>query len=124
MSKAPNMLNLDDFVTEKFIMLYGKERRVKAMTVSQFISVSKLEETIEEEDSASQMKLLIDRILEFLDDTTEEDLQKMEIDQLMALLAFIRGENPLEAVKAAHGAATEAEEAEGAEGNVVASKVQ
>lgn len=110
MSKAPNILNLDEFVTEKYIKLKDKDRRVRGVTVAEFINTTNFENSLEKKSPSEQTKLLIARILDFVEDTTEQELKELEVDQLMALLAFIRGENPIDAVAAAQQAVEEAEE--------------
>lgn len=100
--KAPAILNLDSFVTEKVIKLKGKERKVRSMTVGDFINSKPHEEKMAAAGNmAAQIDIMVDRILEFVSDTKKPELLALTQDQLFAIFTFIRGDDVAEATGAA-----------------------
>lgn len=88
---STNILNLDDLRVTKTIVLNKKERELRSMTVGEFIDASDFEEKVRQADGPEQVKLLIDRVVDFIADTEKDELMGLSLEQLFALLAFIRG---------------------------------
>jgi hypothetical protein len=86
-----NLLNLDDLVITRKVVLKGKERALNSMTVEQFIASDNIEDRLKKAKGGAQIKLLVEQIAVFMEDTTEAELMKLQVPQLFALLAFIRG---------------------------------
>ena len=96
-----NILNLDELVIEKTVVLNGKKRRLSSMTVQQFIESAGIDEKLKEADEKGRMLILVEQIVQFMADTTVEELTALQMPQLFALLAFVRGTDAgLDAAKA------------------------
>lgn len=91
MSNTPNILNLDDLVIDREVIMAGKKRKLNSMTVEQFIKSEGLDKRIEGASQGEQINILVEQIVEFMENTTVEELRKLTVVQLFALLAFIRG---------------------------------
>lgn len=100
---SPNLLDLDALKVSRTVRLAGRDRVLRSMTVGEFIDSADLEAQTEGKAGAEQAKLLIAQILKFLEDTTEAELNGLELSQLMALLAFIRGTDLTDVAKATDG---------------------
>jgi hypothetical protein len=87
------VLNLDTLKTTRGVIINGKERAVSSMTVHQFLTADDFEAKLKEAGNREKVGLLIDQILEFIADTTREELEALDLSQLTALLAFIRGDD-------------------------------
>lgn len=92
--KPTNILDLDSFITQKVIKLKGKERALRSMTVGDFINAKTFDEKMAAAngDTAGQIDMLVDRILEYLGDTTKDELLALDQSQLFAIFAFVRGD--------------------------------
>jgi len=91
---TPKMLDLDSFVTEKSLKLFSKERKVRSMTVGDFVNSAGYEEKfLAEKDPKARVQMLCERIIEFVEDTTIEELMLIEQAQLFTILSFIRGDD-------------------------------
>jgi len=88
------VLNLDSLKTTRSVIINGKERAVSGMTVHQFLTAddfeAKLRKATKQRD---QVEMLIGQILEFVADTSREELVSLDTNQLKALLSFIRGDD-------------------------------
>lgn len=88
------ILNLDELKIERTIILGGKERKVRSMTVEEFINADEFEEKFKAADgNQDKIRMLVQKVCDFIDDTAVEELMVMELGQLLALLAFIRGDD-------------------------------
>ncbi|WP_042445190.1 hypothetical protein [Azospirillum sp. B510] len=93
----PTLLNLDEFRVSRSVVIGGRERILKNMTVEQFLQAGDIERKLEEAGSErAQIPILIDLIAGHLEDTPREDILGLDLAQLMILLAFIRGIGPTE----------------------------
>lgn len=97
----PTILNLDEFRVSRSVVIGGRERILKNMTVEQFLQAGDVERKLEEAGSErAQIPILVDLIAGHLDDTPREEILGLELGQLLALLAFIRGIDPAGAGRA------------------------
>ncbi len=98
------MLNLDDFKVERTVVIAGKERTVRAMTVGEFLNADEFDAKFKAANPVEQIGLLVEQIVGFVSDTTQEELRKLEVGQLAVLLNYVRGmEVPDPAAKDAEG---------------------
>lgn len=112
----PTVLNLDEFRVTRSVIINGVERTLKNMTVEQFIEADDIEKKLASaETPRDQAKILVEVISEYLEDTPAADIMKLDVGQLLILLAFIRGSDISDKIK---GAAAEA----GAPGEAKAGK--
>lgn len=86
-----DILNLDALKVTRLVVLDGRERTLRSMTVEQFIEADDFDARLANATGKEKLTLLIGKLLEFLDGTTHADLLKLDMTQLMALLAFARG---------------------------------
>jgi hypothetical protein len=68
----PTILNLDEFRVSRSVVIGGRERILKNMTVEQFLQAGDIERK----------------------DTPREEILGLDLGQLLVLLAFIRGIDP------------------------------
>lgn len=107
-----SVLNLDSLRVVRHVILNGNSRALRAMSVQQFIDAESFDKSFAAAETVSERgHMLVSKVLEFIEDTSPQELLSLDMSQLMALLAYIRGED----VK---GNDTEA--AGNAEGNTVA----
>lgn len=85
------MLNLDDFKTDRTVVIAGKARRVRAMNVGEFIDGDEFDSKFEAADPIKKIGLLVEQIISFVSDTTVDELRTLEVGQLGVLLNYIRG---------------------------------
>lgn len=91
----PTILNLDEFRVSRSVVIGGRERILKNMTVEQFLQAGDVERKLEEAGSErAQIPILVDLIAGHLDDTPRDEILGLELGQLLVLLAFIRGIDP------------------------------
>lgn len=91
----PTILNLDEFRVSRSVVIGGRERILKNMTVEQFLQAGDIERKLEEAGSErAQIPILVDVIAGHLDDTPREEILGLDLGQLLVLLAFIRGIDP------------------------------
>lgn len=96
----PTVLNLDEFRVTRTVVINGKERVLKNMTVEQFMAADDIEKKLASaETPKDQAKILVEVISEFLEDTPISDIMKLDMGQLLILLAFIRGSDISDKVK-------------------------
>ncbi len=86
-----DILNLDELRTHKEFALNGRSRRIRSLTVGEFIESGNVELSLNKKKPGEQIKVLVDFILKFVEDTQREELMQLELHQLMALVAFMRG---------------------------------
>lgn len=86
-----HVLNLDELRTHKEFSLNGKTRRIRSLTVGEFIESGNVEAKVKDKTTREQISILIDFILKFVEDTTRDELHLLELHQLMALIGFMRG---------------------------------
>lgn len=91
MSTSPNVLNLDEMAITRTVILKGKERKLRSMTVGEFIDNADLDDTLKSKSAKEQIKVLIVEIVKYMEDTSEDELKGLELTQLTGLLSFIRG---------------------------------
>lgn len=91
MSNKTTFLNLDKLRTERTVILNGKERALRTMTVKQFMESFDAEKQYKDADEKKRFEILVAEIPKFMSDTTTEELGDLELVQLNALFAFIRG---------------------------------
>ena len=87
------VLNLDSLKTTRSVIINGKERTVSGMTVHQFLTADDFETKLRAATQRDQIEMLIGQILEFVADTSREELVSLDTNQLKALLSFIRGDD-------------------------------
>lgn len=87
----PNILNLDSLKVIRKVILNGKERSLRSMTVGEFIDAAGVEEALQGKSGTEQITALVEQLMKYMDDTTEDELKGMEIEQLLALMQFVRG---------------------------------
>lgn len=85
------ILNLDNIRPDRTVIINAKERKVRSMTVKQFLEAEEWEGKFKEAEGTERFNLLVDKLLTHMDDTTRDDLLSLELPQLYALLNFIRG---------------------------------
>lgn len=91
----PTILNLDEFRISRSVVIGGRERILKNMTVEQFLQAGDIERKLEEAGSErAQIPILVDVIAGHLEDTPREEILDLDLGQLLVLLAFIRGIDP------------------------------
>lgn len=91
----PTILNLDELRVSRNVVIGGRTRVLKNMTVEQFLQAGDVERKLEEADSErARIPILVDLIAGHLDDTPREEILGLDLEQLLALLAFIRGTEP------------------------------
>lgn len=91
------ILNLDKLSAKETreLRLGGKTYKVKEMSVEDFIETTRMAEKLEGETSfAVQMEATIELIQRSVPEVSTEELKNLTIDQLRAVTAFIRGEDP------------------------------
>ena len=86
-----NVLNLDVLRINRTVILGGRERVLRSMSVDQFIQAEAVQAKIDAAEGNDRFVILMDVILEYIEDTTREELGRLDLGQLMALLAFVRG---------------------------------
>jgi hypothetical protein len=99
------ILDLDALKTEKTVRFGGKDRSVRGMTVDEFLSSAAFDEDFKKADQRAQINMLVDQLSKFISDTTKEELGKLEIPQLSALLNYVRGMDRVEDDAAAKASA-------------------
>jgi hypothetical protein len=87
---AATLLNVDALKITRSVVIGGKERRLNSMTVEQFINSDEFNAKFNAATQAKRIGLLVEHLLGFLEDTTESELLKLEVNQLM-ILQFVRG---------------------------------
>ncbi|CAO3405264.1 hypothetical protein [Azospirillum palustre] len=93
----PTILNLDEFRVSRSVVIGGRERILKNMTVEQFLQAGDIERKLEEAGSErAQIPILVDVIAGHLEGTPREEILGLDLGQLLVLLAFIRGIDPAE----------------------------
>lgn len=88
---STSLLNLDALKITRTVVLGGRERLLRSMSVRQYVEADRFEEQFLAADTAGRAALLVDKVLEFLDGTTSDELLALDMAQLTALLAFARG---------------------------------
>lgn len=88
------LLNLDAIASSKNVILNGATRIVKGMTVNQFLTAGDWDARYSEADAVKRVEMIIDLVADFLPDTPREDLLTLSLDQLGALMNFVRGIEP------------------------------
>ena len=117
----PKILNLDA-LSEKItreLVLNGKTYKIRETTVEDFIETTRAAEAIDIEKMTigQQTEMTIDLIAKQIPDIARDDLMHLNLDQLQAVAAFVRGVDP-EVIMAAVGGAKPADEtAPAAEGD-------
>lgn len=106
----PTVLNLDEFRVTRTVIINGKERVLKNMTVEQFIAAEDIEKKLAEAGGErAQVPILIDMIVDYLEDTPRADITGLDMGQLLILLAFIRGSDITDKLKETAQAGTPGE---------------
>ncbi|MFV3127118.1 hypothetical protein [Niveispirillum sp. KHB5.9] len=105
---STTFLNLDDLKVNRSVVMYGRERILRSMTVQEFVESDGFKEQVEAAsgDTVKQTRIVVGKLLGYMDDTTEDELLRLDMGQLMALIAFSRGED-LSKKTSASGAETE-----------------
>lgn len=85
------VLNLDEFQTEKKLVLKGKEHAVRSMTVEEFIAGDDWDERFKKADGKGQVEMLIDMLLRYIPTCNRADLVGLEVGKLSVLVNFVRG---------------------------------
>lgn len=95
------ILNLDGFAAKaeaRKLIIGGKEYAVEDMTVENFIETTKAADRLTGETSvAVQVEATMDMIQRSVPTVERELLQRLTLEQLQAITAFVRGENVDEA---------------------------
>lgn len=89
------VLNLDKLSKKegKEIVLFGNTHHVDGMTVENFIETTRAAEALAEETSlVKQVEATIDMITRSVPTVERDDLKKLALEQLQAIVAFIRGD--------------------------------
>lgn len=89
------ILNLDKLTKKegKEIVLFGKTHAVDGMTVGNFIETTLAAESLAQETSlVKQVEATIDMIQRSVPSVDRKDLEKLALEQLQAIVAFIRGD--------------------------------
>lgn len=101
MSKAPKILNIDDFVTpERVLRFKGVDHEVKEVSVQNFIDSLKAAEELENSGKkeqtpqrvSAQVELAVKNIMEAVPTFPEDELRKMKVPAMTAIMRFIRGD--------------------------------
>ncbi|MCL2874777.1 MAG: hypothetical protein FWF12_00485 [Betaproteobacteria bacterium] len=90
------VLNLDKLNKQegRQIVLFGKTHAIDGMTVDNFIKTTSVAEQLADEPSiAKQVEATVDLILRSAPTIDRADLLKLELEQLQAIVAFIKGED-------------------------------
>jgi hypothetical protein len=94
------ILNLDDIAGEESreLRLNGQTHPVREITVEDFIEINRVAARLEKGDVSieEQMQTTIDLIRRVIPSLTQEELQKLTMDKLQAISAFVRGLSPEE----------------------------
>jgi uncharacterized protein with von Willebrand factor type A (vWA) domain len=107
------LLNLDQLNAKEVreVQIGGTMYQIKEMSVEDFIETTRVAEEMEKEQSyAKQLQATVKLIKRAIPNIEESLLMRLSLDQLRALTAFIRGEDPTKIVE-------EVTAQEGAEGN-------
>jgi hypothetical protein len=110
------ILNLEQLSTKsvRSVKIAGTEYPIPEMTVDLFIETTKAAEDMKEASFSDQLELTIKLILASIPGVTRDMLLTLNLDQLQALAAFIRGADP-EKLIAAYADAVDADAAPAAE---------
>jgi len=103
MTKVLNLDNLAD--GERELVIKNKSYKVKGMTVENFIATTKAAEKLTETSSFSeQIEATIATIQRSVPDIEKETLMDLSLEQLRAVVDFVRGEDaPLGAEEVQEG---------------------
>lgn len=89
------VLNIDKLTTHegRELVIFGKAHKVDGMTVANFIETTRTAEALAKEPSlVKQVEATIDMIARSVPTVDRADLAKLELPQLQAIVAFIRGD--------------------------------
>lgn len=93
MTKVLNLDNLADAARE--LVIKGKSYPVKGMTVQAFIAITQAAEKLTDESTfAEQIGATVDTIILNVPTIGREVLLDLSLDQLRAVMEFVRGEVP------------------------------
>lgn len=88
----PNILNLDDYRVTRSVIINGKERVVRNMTVEQFIAAADIEKRLAATSSErEQIPILVEVVAQYVEGVERGEVMNLDIAQLLVLLAFVRG---------------------------------
>ena len=85
------ILNLDTLRATRSIVLNGRTRVVRSMTVAEFIAAADFDVQFEAADVIGKINLLIDVITRHAD-IARDELMALDLGQLMALMQVVRGQ--------------------------------
>jgi len=102
------ILNLDKFETagdqKKILVIRGKKYEVEPMTVENFITTTKAVEAMQDNVKISeQIEATIDMILRSVPSIDRAALAGLGLEQLKAIVAFVRGDDDVEGVETTEG---------------------
>lgn len=89
------VLNLDKLTKKegRELVIFGKTYPVDGMTVANFIETTRVAEMLAGETSlVKQVEATIDMISRSVPSVDKAELAKLELEQLQAIVAFIRGD--------------------------------
>lgn len=108
------VLNLDKLTKKegRELVIFGKTYPVDGMTVANFIETTRVAEQLASEVSlVKQVEATIDMISRSVPSIDRADLAKLELEQLQAIVRFIRGDE-VEGVESREAAAGEGSDGE------------
>jgi len=91
------VLNLDNLAEgkERELVLFGKTYKVLGMTVANFIATTKAAEKLTDESTfAEQVEATVETIQRAVPGIEREVLLTLSLEQLRAVIEFVRGEEP------------------------------
>lgn len=89
------VLNLDKLTKKegREIVLFGKTHAVDGMTVANFIETTRAAEALAGEESlVKQVEATVEMIVRSVPTLDRKDLSKLALEQLQAIVAFVRGD--------------------------------
>jgi len=89
------ILNIDKLAKKegREVVLFGKAHVVNGMTVENFIETTTVAEQLENEPSlVKQVQATVDMVLRSVPTVERKDLEMLELEQLQAIVSFIRGD--------------------------------
>lgn len=96
------LLNLDQLNAKEVreVQIAGTTYQIKDMSVEDFIETTRVAEEMEQETSyAKQLQATVKLIKRAIPSIDEGVLMQLSLDQLRALTAFIRGEDPAKIIE-------------------------